>query len=63
MSKVFSIGNLVVMIGFARSGAWSKTSDEERRIFLFSVNIIKKNNNTGYELIIGPFLLVAGLAR
>lgn len=67
MQKVFSIGRVVVSLGWARSGAWATTRNEEQRIYLVSLHLLRKpvddNRTTLLSLIVGPASLIIGFSR
>jgi hypothetical protein len=60
MIKVFSIWRIVCCIGLARTGTWSNTTNNEKRIYLISMHILRKGGETGLCLIIGPLSLIIG---
>lgn len=60
MTKVFSIWRLVISFGLARSGTWSNTTGNEKRVYLFSLHVLHKGEETALMFIVGPLLLIIG---
>ena len=62
MTKVFSIGRLVISLGWARSGFWATTKGGEQCIYLASLHLVRKEGKTGFSLVAGPASLIIGIA-
>lgn len=60
MIKIFSVGRFVFQVGFAKSGTWSVTENDCKRIYLLSLHIVKKDNIPAISIILGPFALMFG---
>jgi len=61
MTKVVSFWRIVIQIGLADSLTWTITNKKEQRIYIFSINIVKRNEGTIYVFIIGPILFGIGV--
>jgi len=60
MSKIFSIWRFVVSVGFARSGTWSNTTEVEQRTYIVSLHLLRREDKTAINLVIGPLSLIVG---
>lgn len=61
MTKIFSIGRLVVQIGWAKSGTWGVTEGNTHRTYLFSLHMVKRNGVTAVSMIMGPICFMSGI--
>ena len=63
MSKIFSFFNLVIGMGWAKSGTWAITSSEEQRIYLLSLHIVKQDEDKALSFIMGPVAITIGIVK
>lgn len=70
MTKVFSIGPVVISLGWARSYTWATTKPGEQRVYLVSLHVTRKPlasagnaHATLLNLILGPASLIIGFSR
>ena len=62
MTKVFSIWRFVIALSWAKTLLWSTIHEKEQRTYFLSLHTIKRDNNRGVNLIIGPISIIVGFA-
>jgi len=63
MQKVFTIGRLVLSVGWANSGLWRSTdltALPETKIHLMAIRIISRGGSTALSVIVLPVSLMIG---
>lgn len=60
MTKIFSIWRFVISLGLAKSGLWCTTTEKNQRVYIFSIHILKQDDNSALNILIGPFSIIIG---
>lgn len=60
MTKIFEIWRFVISIGIAKSGLWENTINNDKRIHLFTISLLKRNSSKAISIIIVPLSLMIG---
>lgn len=61
MTKIITFWRFVIQLGWARSLTWALTTEKEKRIYIFTLHIVKRGNDKALSFVIGPVSVLIGV--